>query len=653
MLASSPDPEILAVFRSESRARVERMVQTLLAIEAQSAPDDAIDSLFRDAHSVKGAAGMLGLTRVRELAHAIEETLADAREAGQLPRELTDPLLRATDELGAAVEADDGGSAEVGTDGPGSGSGSVSEVSRLPSEGTTESGPTQTAAHHRREIRTSAEKVDRLIDAVGEAVLQSRRLDHLLNVADQRDDRVDEELGRRDSLLEELQDAVIQLRTLPLESVTTGFVRAVRDLAAGRGLDVEFSIRGADTQLDRVILDGIVETITHLLRNAVAHGIEPPDERIRNGKSARARIELSAEQRGDQIAIAVSDDGRGVSPELLSAAGQGRSLVDVLTEAGFSTAGEVTDVSGRGVGLDAVKAHIESLGGGLEIESDPGQGTTVSMLIPLTLALQRVLLFRRGETMFGVPLNSVEEVLAVHERLSLGGREAIELRGGAVHLADVATILNAQMPALQDRPHAVILASSGRRIALACDRIFDEEAVLVKSLGALLRNVGGYLGATILSDGRIALILDPASLTRATVDAPSRNGSGSSREAAKVLVVDDQFTVRELQRSILEAGGYRVDTASDGRDALAKLRDDPEIALVVTDVDMPEMDGIDLLKTIRADAARSALPVIVVSARGTQEDRQRGVEAGGDAYIVKGEFDQQTLLDTVQRLVTQ
>lgn len=651
-----PDPEILAVFRSESLTRVERMVQTLLALEAGTASEDAVDSLFRDAHSVKGSAGMMGLNTVGEIAHSIEEVLAEARRRGDLSRELTNPLLGAADELRAAIEATSEAADGVTTGGLNPGPAAIGDTVTDSRQFNGITGiATPADMHPRREIRTSAEKVDRLIDAVGETVLHSRRLDHLMNATERldHDDRVDEELGRRDSLLEELQDAVIQLRTLPLESVTTGFIRAVRDLATSRGLDVEFSIRGADTQLDRVILDGIVETITHLLRNAVGHGIEPPDERIRHGKNARARIELSAEQRGDQIAIVVSDDGRGVSHELLGAVGTDRSLVDVLATSGFSTATEVTEVSGRGVGLDAVKSHIESLGGELQIESEPGHGTTVSMLIPLTLALQRTLLFERGGTLFGVPLSSVEEVVAVHERLSLGGRESIELRGRTVPLADIAAILGAGMAPLRDRRHAVIVASSSRRIAIACERIVKEDAVLVKSLGVALRHVVGYLGATILADGRIALILDPAALTRASLDSQVQDLRPKSRESAKILVVDDQFTVRELQRSILEAGGYRVQTATDGRDALAKLKSDPEIALVVTDVDMPELDGIELLETIRSDTARSTLPVIVVSARGREEDRQRGVDAGGDAYIVKGDFDQQTLLDTVQRLIMQ
>ncbi|MDX6668959.1 MAG: two-component system, chemotaxis family, sensor kinase CheA, partial [Solirubrobacteraceae bacterium] len=410
---------------------------------------------------------------------------------------------------------------------------------------------------------------------------------------------------------------------------------------------------GAETQLDRVILDGVSESITHLLRNTIAHGIESAADRERAGKPAQSRIQLRAEQRGSLVAIVVADDGRGVAPELLAKAEDGRTLADVLAEAGFSTAEEITEVSGRGVGLDAVKSHVESLGGSLEVESEPGRGTAVTMLLPLTLALLRVLLLERGGQTFGVPLTSVEEVMTVSDTMSLGGREAIELREQSIPLADLAQIIGVAAPPLPEHPQAVILTSSGRRVAAVCDRIVEEEEVVVKSLGPVLQDVAGYLGAALMGDGRIALILDPAFLTKMQ----SRGAAAAVTSEAevlpsKVLVVDDQFTVRELQRSILEAAGYRVETARDGHEALTMVTDGADIELVVTDVTMPEMDGIALLRAIREDPQHGSLPIVVVSALGGEEDRRRGAEAGADAYIVKEEFDQRALLETVNRLLT-
>jgi two-component system chemotaxis sensor kinase CheA len=425
----------------------------------------------------------------------------------------------------------------------------------------------------------------------------------------------------------------------------------VRDLAVEQGKEVELTISGAETQLDRVILDGISETITHLLRNAVSHGIEPPAERDAAGKPRRGRIHLQAEQRGGMVAIEVADDGRGVSPEILERAREVGSLTDVLAAPGFSTAAEVTHISGRGVGLDAVKSHVESLGGSLEVASEPGAGTRFVVLLPLTLALLHVLLVERGGHPYAIPMGSVEEAIAVTDRLSLTGRASLELRGSTVPLADLAELLGAAAPDLAQAPPAVVVRSSQNRAAAICDRLLGDQEVVIKSLG-LLAGVGGYLGAAILGDGRIALVLDPAFLARArargrtAVVAPA-----AEQRIPKVLVVDDQFTVRELQRSILEAAGYQVATARDGREALELVRRDSEVELVVTDIQMPAMDGFGLLEAIRSDGERASLPVVIVTSLGNEEHRRRGAELGADAYIVKEDFDQQALLETVRRLV--
>ncbi len=612
-----PDAEILEVFREEATERLDRMVETLLALEAGDAPADAIDSLFRDAHSVKGSAGMVGIEEVRTIAHSVEDVLEEARRTGHLAPELIEPMLQATDSLRRTV---------LGERKP-----RAAEPPRA----------------ERRSMRMSTDKVDELFDAVGETALHGRRLELLLDgdgAGGSDPEALVDELAQGSALLEELQHSVIQMRTVPLSSITGPFRRAVRDLAAEQGKQAELTISGDETQLDRVILEGISESISHLLSNSVAHGIEPPAERERCGKPAAGRVELRGYQRGSLVAIEVRDDGRGVAPEILTGAAGDATLADTLAQAGFSTATEVTEVSGRGVGLDAVKSHVQSLGGELQVDSEPGKGTAVTMLLPLTLALMRVLVFERAGQTLGIPLTSVDQAITVRDAMSLAGREAIEFRGCSVPLADLSA-----SGGHGGRPnHAMIVASSGRRVALLCDRIVEEQEVVVKSLGPLLAAVPGYLGAAIRADGGIALILDPAFVTKLA----GRPRAGVEPEQAPrrstVLVVDDQFTVRELQRSILEAAGYRVKTARDGRDALTSIGSDPSVGLVVTDVQMPEMDGIELVRAIRDS---SSLPVVMVTSQGAADDRRRGLEAGADAYIVKDEFDQRALVDTVERLL--
>jgi two-component system chemotaxis sensor kinase CheA len=390
------------------------------------------------------------------------------------------------------------------------------------------------------------------------------------------------------------------------------------------------------------------------LRNAIDHGIEPPSERARVGKPPCGRIELKAVQREGVVEITISDDGRGVSPELLARAADDTELAGLLAAPGLSTASAVTDLSGRGVGLDAVKSYLESRRGRLAISSTPGSGTRVTLALPLTLALLDVLLFRRGVNVFGLPLSSVEEALMVKRRLTLAGAESIDVRGEAVALVDVADLIGADAPVPPTTPPAILVAAGGKRLAVICDRLLGEEDVVLKPLESPLANVRGYLGTAVLGDGEIALVLDPLELVRGT-DRPRR--ARPSVESAqpvvrsKVLVVEDSFTVRELQRSVLEAAGYDVATAENGRLALEHLESDADVGLVVTDLEMPELNGLELTAAIRNDPRRSSLPIVIITSLGTEDDRQRGVDAGADAYVVKSAYDQQALLATVGRLI--
>jgi two-component system chemotaxis sensor kinase CheA len=643
---------LLGIFREEAYERLDRVVATLLDVDAGAPPADATDALFRDVHSLKGGAGLVGLEQVRAIAHAAEELLSDVRASGQsLPAPMAAPLLAAADAMRRAVA----GEQDVAQ-------AALAELSRIDSgtpepaaAAATATRPLPPAARIDGSIRVAAAKVDRVLDTVGGAVLQRRKLQHLLGP--DLDEHVAEALDRGQGILEELQDAAIELRALPLAAITGGLPRYARDLAAADGKQVELALHGVETQLDRTILDGLSDTLGHLLRNAIAHGIEPPQERAAAGKPARGRIELRAEQRGDRVAIEVSDDGRGVAPALLEQAAAHGSLADLLARPGFSTAAQVDGVAGRGVGLDAVKAHVESLGGSLEAHSEPGRVTAITLLLPLTLAVLHVLLVERLGQAFGLPLARVEEVVAVEGTTALGGRSSIVVRGEPIPLGDLAAALGGGGE-LAPHPPALVVHHGGRTVALACDRLLGEEDVIVKSLGPLLGRRPGYLGGAILADGRVALIVDPAvavaRAARGTVP-PAAGATAAAIPAAPsartVLVVDDQFTVRELQRSILEAAGYRVVTAVDGRDALQRLEREDDVALVVTDLEMPELGGLELLRRLRADPAHASLPVVVVTSLRGEEDRRRGLEAGADAYVTKDRFDQRALLDTVERLI--
>ncbi len=656
---TAPDSRIVEIFREEANERLDRMVDHLLAIESKQASEDALAALFRDAHSLKGNAGMLGFDEVGAVAHAIEDILDALRgDGGQLAASDAAALLCAVDAMRGGVAGATGfaegavaqlralvaepAPPQTAQEAPGTDPDGVREdpVARSPAP----------AAAASASVRVAAAKVDRLLDAVGETVLNHRSLGHLLGR--QTDERIEGALDDGVLLLDELQDAVVELRTQPLSSITGRFPRFVRDLAVADGKDVKLSMSGIDTQLDRLILDGLSESLVHILRNSIAHGIETPDERLAAGKPPQGILQLRAEQRGGRVTIDISDDGRGVAESLLKLAAERGSLADVLADAGFSTAEAVTDVAGRGVGMDAVKNHVQSLGGSLTARSETGRGMAITLTLPLTLAIQHVLLVERGGQLFGVPLASIAEVVTVDASVSLGGLPALEIRGETVQLRDLAAALGAAPSPAPEHPPALVLSHSGARVALSCDRLLGEEEVIVKRLGSILGELPGYLGAAILGDGRIALIVDPAgAAARAQSQRTEQAPAPAPTAAVKVLVVDDQFTVRELQRSILEAAGYSVATASDGREAVESLGADAGIALIVTDLDMPGMDGLALLRHVRQDSVRSTLPVVIITSKGSEEDRRRGLDAGADAYIAKDQFDQRALLDTVERLV--
>ncbi|HTZ27418.1 MAG TPA: response regulator [Streptosporangiaceae bacterium] len=694
MSEAAADAELADLFRDETTERLDQMDAKLLAIETGEGDAESVDSLFRHAHTIKGGASMLGFDDIRALAHAAEDVLAQVRETGVFPRELAAPLMRATSALRAMVSgsaepvgdllselaacraalADDqaDAAAAAATERSGPGQASPPEPQDPPPAGSPPrpavphtpvaraaapepAGPAADAtAATEHTLRVPAAKLDHLIDVTAEILEYRSRLTHALGQQQQLSQDVSDVLGVGGRLLGELRDTTLGLRMLPISAITGPLPRAVRDLARAEGKEVEFAVTGADTELDRVILESLSEPLTHLLRNAIVHGIETPAERDAAAKPPRGRVELRAVPHGSMVEIVVSDDGRGVSQKVIEAAGREGSLASLLTRPGYSTAGEVTSLAGRGVGLDAVKAYVNALGGNLSIRSQPGRGMDVILLLPLGLSLSEVLLFERGGEAYGMPLSAVEEVVTVTETFSLQGRAAVAVRGKSLPVTDIAAILGMAAPPLGDAPPAIVVMAGDRRAVITCDSLLGAGEVVVKPLGPVLANLADYVGAAVLGDGRIALLVASAALIAESPAGAARPEPDTAPDPAavpRILVVEDSFSVRELQRSILETAGYPVTTARDGRDALAVLDRDSHIALVVTDIEMPGLDGIELTRAIRASAARSSLPVVIVTSHGSDEDRRRGIEAGADAYMAKSGFDQQTLLAVVARLV--
>lgn len=475
--------------------------------------------------------------------------------------------------------------------------------------------------------------------------------------------------------LDELESQIRSLRLQPLESLFREYPRAVRELAAAEGKRVRLEVDGADVALEKEILKRLGEPLLHLVRNAIDHGIETPSAREEAGKSAIGVVALRARQRGPFVEIRVSDDGHGIDAMRVRRAAVRKGLMSqsmadsrtdeevfpVLFEAGFSTMEHVTEVSGRGVGLDVVKANIEALGGSIAIETKATVGTTFVLTAPIAMVYTRALLVGCGEATYALPSEAIRRItdLDSQEVRTDEGIGAVSVDGEWMSLLDLRVLLGT--PASRDRverPSMVVVEHLDARAAVICDRLVGERPIVQRSFDAFLSRRRLLAGAAVLDSGALAILLDVGELVRLGRSGQSRvksttEGESSGPDAAprtvRVLVVDDSEITRDLVASILRAGGYDVAEAVNGREALRSIEAHaPDV--VVTDLEMPVMDGFELLVSIRQHQTVRGLPVIVFSTRGSESDTRKAAELGANAYLVKGRFEERDLLSLVQSL---
>jgi two-component system chemotaxis sensor kinase CheA len=467
----------------------------------------------------------------------------------------------------------------------------------------------------------------------------------------------------------------MRARMVPVATIADQLHRAVRDVARSLGKHVRFDVTGGETELDRSVLVQLSDTLLHLVRNAVDHGIETDERREAAGKPPEATVRLHAMQLGAEVIIAVSDDGRGIDVESVRrmAARQGvdtdgmndEETLQLIFRSGLSTASFVSDISGRGVGLDVVRASVAAASGRVEVRSEPGRGTEFRVIVPVSLAVAPCLVVSVDDQRFALPLRQVVSVLE-HEPDSeshVEGRPVIMIERRPVPLSSLAEVLGVGASTTASGP-VVVVSGATHRHAFRVDTLVGRQDVVVKDLGKLLPGLDLLSGASVGVDGSIMLLLDPSGIIDRARRVGGRDSVDRARGAvddeldqadaalshARILVVDDALTVRELQRSILERAGYDVRVAGDGREALARLAEEPS-DLVLTDVDMPEMDGFTLTSAIRANPTLANVPILILTSRATDADRQRGLEAGANGYIVKSAFDEAALLGAVERLL--
>jgi two-component system chemotaxis sensor kinase CheA len=491
-----------------------------------------------------------------------------------------------------------------------------------------------------------------------------------------------EDVTRLSLVADGLDEGIRNVRLLPLSTIFNLFTRSVRDLARDQHKEVQLVIEGGDTAADKRILEDLKDPLMHMVRNSVDHGIETPEERLRNGKPRSATMRLRARQTAINLIVQLQDDGRGLNLEAIKRTARIRGLHTdeelaamsdeqaqmLIFAPGFSTSTMITDVSGRGVGLDVVRTNIENLKGRIQVDSTPGMGCSFTIWLPLTLATTRVLLVEVDSRPYALPIEYIQGMVLVSasQFFTIEGRETVVLGDEAFSIARLSDLLELSADASSATGKklpknaeqiCVIVAVGQEKIGLLVDALQDEQEVVLKPLGSLLKRVRNVSGATILGTGEICMVLNPHDLVKSTqkqrpmllprVDATDE---GVTERRKLILLAEDSITTRTQEKRILESAGYEVVTAVDGADAFNKLATQ-EFDAVVSDVEMPNLDGLSLSAKIRENARYKDLPIILVTSLASDEDKQRGAEVGANAYITKGTFEQKVLLETLRRLV--
>jgi len=736
---------MLELFRLEADTQTAVLSAAVLAVEELEHSPAAIESLMRAAHSLKGAARIIGLEPAVRVAHALEEVFVAAGKGLLTVRpEHADILLAGSDFLATIARDDDA----LVPDGPWGARADLlvaqfaairtdhasrkPSVAAAPPPGPAAATPPPTTPppfeQADRVVRVSADSLSRLVGLAGESLVEARQLPSLvaglhslrrmhghlcdtiaalherhpgaaiqdptpqaalLNILreqagtvltglSQRCEEFASFARRNEDLAGRLHHEVLCSRMRPLAEGIRGFPRLVRDVSRSLGKQVRLEVRGEQTGVDRDILDTLESPLSHLIRNALDHGIEMPDRRAASGKPLIGTIVLEARHRAGSLMITVTDDGEGIDLEQLRARTVASGLVtgpvaDQLSEGelldflflpGFSTKDVVTEISGRGVGLDVVQRMVKTVGGSVRVATQPGLQTVFTLQVPITMSVIRGLLVDIGGEPYAFPLTRIDQILfCSHADIrTVEGRQYVDHDGVSIGLVLAPQILDldlsAPRPTVDPLP-VVVISDRGQQFGVIVDAFLGGRGLIMQKLDPRLGRVPDISSGSLLENGDPVLILDVEDLVR-SIDAlltgrrlnrvePASGGPRSSRRK-RILVVDDSITVRELERQLLLSRGFIVDVAVDGVDGWNALRGG-QYDLVVSDVDMPRLDGIELVALIKADPLRKNIPVVIVSYKDREEDRLRGLEAGANRYLTKASFHDETFLDTIVDLI--
>ncbi|MDY0206847.1 MAG: hybrid sensor histidine kinase/response regulator [Pseudomonas sp.] len=705
-------------FVDEAQDHLGQLNSGLSALEHGAASAEQVNSLFRSAHTLKGSSRMLKLEPITQLAHSLEDLLSALREQQvQVNHTVMDALYQGVDALSDQVEQlhKSGQVVELSAAqsqlcqqltalAQGQAIETDVQASTVPAAGKPSSAPESQSESvapllvTSDTVRVKLTKLDELIKLMGELSASHAGMHELVATARRLEQQFQHQargelpkamrqftcdirdiVVSQDSLTQELHDRALQMRMLPLAIVLNPAAHLVREMARSLGKQVDCRIYGSEIELDRQMIDQLADPIIHLLRNALDHGIETPEQREKSGKSPQGLLQIRARLDSGWVVLDIRDDGVGLSVDAIREKTLKKGLysseqlqdmndqqiIDLIFLPGFSTSAIITDVSGRGVGLDVVKRSIvDQLQGLISIQTARGEGTCFTLRLPLSLAIMRVLLIRAGAQVLGFTGQYVTELLRVEPSalIRVADRNAVIIRNEFVPVVKLADLLNlppdtAVKKTVQrdsQRLLLLVIRVHTEKLALHVDELLDERDLVIQQLPEHLRSTPLISGMVTRGQNELVSLLHVPyvlDLARKTRQAVSAAASPDAQKAKKrILVVDDSLNTREIERDVLEAWGYHVTLAEHGAEGLQKALAE-NFDAVLTDVEMPVMDGFTLTARLREDDNYRHKPIIIITSREKDSDRRRGIEVGADAYIVKGSFDQNSLVDTLKVLL--
>lgn len=706
--------ELVQDFLVETNEIIENLDHDLVELESNQNDLELLNKIFRGAHTMKGSSSFLGFNKLADLTHHAEDILNKLRKGEMVvTREIMDTLLEFVDKTKQIINDIENGTDTVdvssvvndlklASEGKLVGKKSAAPASSAPAAAAApapapapapkqapkqDNKPQHQATQVEQTIRVDVSRLDSLVNLVGELVLSRNRLSQIAGELENKfeNEYLVEQLLDVTSAIgmntTELQLAIMKTRMIAIGKVFNKFPRVVRDIARDTGKEIDLIISGEETELDKQVIESIGDPLLHMIRNSCDHGVETPDVRAAKGKPRTGTVLLSAYHEGNHVVIEIKDDGAGMDPEKLKRKAIEKGVItlddannmddkqafSLIFKAGFSTADKITNISGRGVGMDVVRTNIEKLNGIITIDSKINEGSTFYLKLPLTLAIIQALLVEVAGETFAIPLASVVETVRItnEEIHSFEGREVLKLRDRVLSLVrlDEAFALDELE---QDEIYVVVVALAEKQLGFIVDKLIGQEEIVIKSLGEYLGGNPGIAGATITGDGRVRLILDVSGVIEVASNMPRRIRNvkklgGNKRSSAqtqskktnaiKVLICDDSSTDRKICKKVLESQDW-IETveAPAAKDALNILDRDKSIDLIISDIMMPDMDGFRLSRSIREKGYE--MPIIAVSARMEPSDRKKISASGINAFVQKP-INQQLLLDKIDELISQ